>query len=115
MIWVFRASDMTEIRTINGDSEVVNFAFTPRGDELAVATRAGVDFYDSTSWHRTRSLPMRMDTYANFVFAPDGETVWISSDARSAGLYRVRDLKILLPLPVDTLPLAITPTPGIWP
>jgi WD40 repeat protein len=50
-----------------------------------------------------------MDTYANFIFAPDGETVWISNDARSAALYRVRDLKILLPLPVDTLPLAISP------
>ena len=109
MFGVFRASDMTEVRRIHCGSEVFNFAFTPRGHELAVATRAGVDFYDSTSWHRARSLPMRMDTYANFVFAPDGETVWISSDARSAALYRVRDLKVLLPLPVNTLPLAITP------
>jgi serine/threonine protein kinase/WD40 repeat protein len=109
MCWVFRASDMTLVQTIDGDSEVFNFAFTPRGNELAVATRAGVDFYDSTAWNRTRSLPMRMDTYANVIFAPDGETVWISSDARSAALYRLRDLKILLPLPVDTLPLAISP------
>jgi WD40 repeat protein len=109
MCWVFRASDMTLVQTIDGDSEVFNFAFTPRGNELAVATRAGVDFHDSTSWHRTRSLPMRMDTHAKLIFAPDGETVWISSDARSAALYRVRDLKTLLPLPVDTLPLAVTP------
>ena len=97
------------MRKIDTGSEVVNFAFTPRGDQLAVATRTGVDFYDSITWDRTRSLPMRMDTYANFIFAPDGETVWINSDARRAALYRLRDLKILLPLPVDTLPLAISP------
>ena len=110
-LWVrvFRTPDMTSVGEIHTGSEVVNFAFTPRGDELAIATRNGVDFYDSIAWQRTRSLPMRMDTYANFIFAPDGETVWISNDARSAALYRVRDLKILLPLPVNTLPLAISP------
>ena len=110
-LWVriFRAPDMTQMRKIDTGSEVVNFAFTPRGDQLAVATRTGVDFYDSIAWQRTRSVPMRMDTYAKLIFAPDGETVWICNDARSAALYRVRDLKILLPLPVDTLPLAISP------
>ena len=106
---VFRTQDMTSVRRIDTGSDVVNFAFTPRGDQLAIATRTGVEFYDSIAWQRTRSVPMRMDTYANFIFAPDGETVWISNDARSAALYRVRDLKILLPLPVNTLPLAISP------
>jgi hypothetical protein len=50
-----------------------------------------------------------MDTHANLIFAPDGEAVWISSDARHAALYRVRDLKTLLPLPAETLPLAVSP------
>ncbi len=106
---IFSVPNMSLVRRINTGSEVVNFAFTTAGDQLAVATLTGVEFYDSEAWHRTRSLPMRMDTHANLIFAPDGEAVWISSDARHAALYRVRDLKTLLPLPAETLPLAVSP------
>ena len=62
---------MEFLRKIITGADIMNFAFAPTSDELAVATRAGVEFYDATTWQRARLLPMPMDRYANLIFAPD--------------------------------------------
>ena len=90
-------------------ADVMNVAFTPRGDQLAVATRAGLEFYDATTWERAGLLPMPMDRYASLMFAPDGRGLWVSRDSRSAGLYDRRTLNEVLPMPTGTLPLALSP------
>jgi len=100
---------MQWFQQIIAGSNVMNFTFTPQSDELAVATRAGVEFYDTTTWQRARLLPMPMDRYANLIFAPDGRSFWVSRDTRVAELYDTRALEVLLPLPAGTLPLAVSP------
>ena len=107
-IWAYTAPALQWQATIRTGADVMNFAFSPRSDELAVATRAGVEFYDPTTWQHTRWLPMRTSEEANVIFAPDGQTVWVCNDARTASLYDVPSLELLLPLPTGTLPLALT-------
>jgi len=106
---VYGGPNLTFVRNITTGADVMTFAFAPKSDELAVATRAGVEFYAAKTWRRTRLLPMLMDRYANLVFAPDGRTFWVSRDTRLSGLYDTRTLEELLPLPAGTLPLAVSP------
>ena len=106
---IYRLPEMQWFQQIIAGSNVMNFTFTPQSDELAVATRAGVEFYDTTTWQRARLLPMPMDRYANLIFAPDGRSFWVSRDTRVAELYDTRALEVLLPLPAGTLPLAVSP------
>jgi WD40 repeat protein/predicted Ser/Thr protein kinase len=109
VIQVCHMPDMFQITEIAAGSEVMNFAFAPGSDEIAVATRAGLEFYDTTRWKRTRLLPMTMDRYANILFAPDGQSLWVARDSRNAALYDVHTSQEVLPLPTGTLPLALSP------
>jgi WD40 repeat protein len=106
---VHRLPEMDQKQMVTTATEVMNFAFSPQSDELAVATRAGVEFYDSATWRRTRLFPMPMDRYAALLFAPDGKTFWATANNRTSTLHDAHTLEILLPLPTGVLPLAYSP------
>jgi WD40 repeat protein len=108
-VWIDSMPTMGWQHIITTRTDVMNLAFASRSDELAVATRIGVEFYDTTTWQRTRLLPMPTDRYANLIFAPDGRSLWVVSDSRTSALYDRRTLEVLLPLPGGTLPLAVSP------
>jgi WD40 repeat protein len=90
--------------TIFGD-----FQFSPTEGELVIASsRTGAEFWSTTNWQRTRTL-----TNASRIFySPDGRTLWVTHDQRTAGLYDAQSLKPLLPLPTGMLPLAVSPDGG---
>jgi WD40 repeat protein len=82
------------------------FTFSPLGDEVAISsTRAGLEFWSTASWQRTRALT----NFIRLLYPADGRFLWLSKDLRSAGLYNARTLEPLLLLPKDMLPLALSP------
>ena len=46
---------------------ISDFAFSPNGDEVAVSSRGGVEFWNTRDWSRTRVL-------TNFTAASEGVT-----------------------------------------
>src|SRR5262249_45056248 len=47
---IYHLPEVELAATLTNRSDVWTFAFSPRGHELAVATRAGLEFYDTTTW-----------------------------------------------------------------
>ena len=81
------------------------FQFSPRNDEVAVASRNGVEFWSITNWQRTRHLT----NFNGLLYSPQGHTIWLFTRFRTACLHDARTIEPLLPLPPGTLPLAISP------
>jgi WD40 repeat protein len=74
------------------------------GNELAINSPAGVRIWNTETWQLARDLT----NFIGCLFMPDGQTFWLTSDFRTAGLYNYRTLELLLPLPTGTLPLAVS-------
>jgi len=72
---------------------------------VAVATKAQVEIWSTATWKRTAELT----NFVGLLFAPREHAWWLTSDFRSAGLYDARTREPLLPLPIGTLPLAVSP------
>jgi WD40 repeat protein len=89
-------------------SRVLFHAFTPRGDELAVATAKGVSFLETNRWTIQRTLPAALVGNARLLFTPDGRSFWLALDARSAALYDLETLRVTLPLPDNVRPVALS-------
>jgi len=82
------------------------FTFSPLGDEVAVSsTRAGIEFWSTTTWQRTRVLT----NFMRLLYSADARSLWLTKDQRTAGLYDARTLEPLLLLPMGMLPLALSP------
>jgi WD40 repeat protein len=91
------------------EGEVLTEAFTPRCDELAVATYTSITFLDTNRWEPQRRFPVSLDRIPQIIFTPDGRAFWLVHDARTAVLHDTRTFETLLRLPTGTLPLAISP------
>jgi serine/threonine protein kinase/WD40 repeat protein len=89
-------------------SRVLFHAFTPRGDELAVATAKGVSFLETNRWTIRRMLPVALVGNARLFFTPDGRSFWLAGEARNAGLYDLKTLRVILPLPENVRPVALS-------
>jgi WD40 repeat protein len=98
-----------EGRSVRFDTEVLTETFTPRCDELAVATHTGVTFLDTNRWEMQRRFPALLDRNSKIIFMPDGKAFWLVYDARTAALHDSRTFETLLPLPTGILPLAASP------
>lgn len=72
---------------------------------MAICHRRGVEFWNTSNWQRTRYLT----NFTSALYSPVGQTIWLATDFRSAGLYDARTVELLLPLPRGTLPLALSP------
>jgi WD40 repeat protein len=109
IIDLFRVPNLSSNIRVTTGAEVMTLDFNPNEDELAVATAAGLEIHGAPNWECSRRGPMTMDRYAHLLFAPDGRTLWVARDTRSAGLYDALTLEVLLPLPRGTVPLALSP------
>lgn len=78
---------------------------SPGASELAVSSRRHIEFWDTTTWRKTREIQNFMD----YLAGPKSGSMWLVSDFSSAGLYDPKSLDPLLPLPRGTIPLAISP------
>jgi serine/threonine protein kinase/WD40 repeat protein len=107
-VHIFHLPEMQEKAAITSADDVMDFAFGPPKGDLAIATRKGLELFQTRTWTRRCVLPMPMDVRARIIFSPDGESLWISNDAQTAGLYRTSDLELLVPLPQQVIPLAVS-------
>jgi WD40 repeat protein len=101
---IYRLPGLDAAATLTNRSEIRAFAFSPRGDQLAVTSRGHVEFWNTESWQRTGELTNVLD----LLYAPKGNGWWLTRDYRSGGLYDSHSGQPLLPLPTGTLPVAIS-------
>jgi WD40 repeat protein len=106
---MFRVRPWSSIKNIPCDAPVLTEAFTPRSDELAIATHASVTFFDTGEWKIQRQFPVSLDRNARLLFTPDGVSFWLIHNARMAVLHDTRTFETRLALPAGVLPLAVSP------
>jgi hypothetical protein len=106
---VYTVNPWSSLTLVKCDAHVVAVAFTPRSDELAIATYASVTFVDTGTWKEQRRFPVSLDRNARLIFPPDGASFWLVHNARTAVLRDTQTLEALLPLPAGHIPLAVSP------
>ena len=104
-LYVYRLPGFERVAKLTNEARISLFEFSPRGDEVAVSSRGGVEFWSTTTWQRTRHLT----NFMGILYSPDARTVWLYTRFRGAGLYDARTTEPLLPLPAGALPLALSP------
>jgi WD40 repeat protein/serine/threonine protein kinase len=107
-IQVLRLPALEAVASLRLRSRFWTLAFAPHGKELVVGTPMGLEFFDTTTWQRTRELALPSERQSKVLYAPDGRTFWHVSDGRTASLRDTQTLEPLLPLPEETLPLALS-------
>jgi WD40 repeat protein len=93
------------VATLTNLANVRDFVFSPEGDQVVVGTHSGIEFWSTNTWTLTRVVT----NFTAIHFSREPSTWWLTSDFRSAGLYDANSLKLLLPLPTATLPMALSP------
>ncbi|MBM3882723.1 MAG: hypothetical protein FJ387_23875 [Verrucomicrobia bacterium] len=102
---VHRLADFARVTVLTNRERIRRFEFSPLGDEVAVACRKGVEFWSTTTWQRTRHLT----NFNGILYSSDARTLWLSTDYSASGLYNAPTTEPLLPLPPNTIPLALSP------
>jgi len=108
VLHVYRLPGIELVARLTNQTSIAGVNFSPLEDEVAIASRGQVKFWSTTSWERTR-------TATNFIgiagigmlFEPDGRSIWLAKDFRTAGLYESRTLEPRLLLPTGMFPLAL--------
>jgi WD40 repeat protein len=93
------------VARFTNQARVVGFEFSPRGEEVAIFTRTGIEFWSTETFQRTR----RLTGFSDLLYSPDPRMFWLSRIFLSAGLHDARTAELLLPLPQGTQPLALSP------
>ena len=101
---LYRLPGLERIVRLRNHANIGDFAFSPASDQLAVCSKSGIQFWSVDTWTRTRLLT----NFTGIVFSPKEPTWWLTTDFRTAGLYKADTLEPLLPLPTGILPLAIS-------
>jgi len=104
-LYIYRLPGFERVAKLTNEARISQFEFSPRGDEVAVSSRGGVEFWSTTTWQRTRHLT----NFTGILHSPDARTVWLYTKFRAAGLHDARTAEPLLPLPTGTVPLALSP------
>jgi WD40 repeat protein len=102
---LYRLPGFVEGATLTNRANVLAFEFSPTSGEVAVSSAKGVEIWNPATGQRLRELT----NFVGLLYGPDGKTCWLTHDFRNAGLYDLRSLQLLLPLPVGSLPLALSP------
>src|ERR1051325_11024742 len=104
-LYVYRLPGLELVARLTNGASIGQFEFSPRGDELAVSTRGGVEFWNTATWQRVRHLT----NFTTLLYSSDPRTFWLTTDFRTAGLHDAQTAELLLPLPQGTLPLVLSP------
>jgi WD40 repeat protein len=105
LLHIYELPHFNPVATLTNRTIIASFEFSPRVDEVAVSTPKEVEIWDTSNWQRTRELT----NFVRLSYTPNDRTLWLTKDYQSAGLYDARTLQLLLPLPVGTLPMAVSP------
>jgi len=104
-LFVHRLPTLERVAILTNTFPVRTFQFSPASDELAVSCRNSVEFWSTATWQRTRTLT----NFNGQLYSPDGRTMWLTQEFHAGGLHDARTLEELMPLPVGTYPLAVSP------
>jgi hypothetical protein len=103
-LFIYRLPGLEQAARLDCLSGIARFQFAPRGDELAVASRAGVEFWSAKTWQRLRVAT----NFTDVIYAPDSKSVWLATDFHGAGLYDAQTFEPRLPLPAGTYLIAVS-------
>jgi hypothetical protein len=104
-LFVHRLPGLQRVAILTNASNIRHFQFSPAKDEVTVTCQLGVEFWNTTTWQRTRAV-----TNLNHqLYSADGQTMWLTQQYRAGGLHDARTLELLMPLPIGTYPLAVSP------
>jgi len=103
-LYIYSLPGLERAAKLTADANIWRYWFLPLRDEIATSAKQRVTFWSTTTWQPTRTLT----NFLSFLETPDPRLFWSAQDSRSGGLYDVRTLQLLLPLPVGTLPLALS-------
>jgi WD40 repeat protein len=105
---VYRLPEVHEVASLATSRSVASLTFSPDGGELTVINRGGLEWWDTTHWQlkrRQAGTPVS----ASFVrYMPDGSGLWMVTQLRNTGLHDSHTLELLLPLPPDVVPIALS-------
>jgi WD40 repeat protein len=101
---IYRIPGLEPVAKLSQHANIGDFQFSPRGDEVAVGTRAGIEFWSTRTWERIRTLT----NFTRVLYPPDKRTLWLKRELGGAGLYEAGTLKPLLLLPSSMVPLAFS-------
>jgi WD40 repeat protein len=101
---IHRLPGLEHVARLTHNAAIGRFEYSPNGDEVAVASPAGIAFWSTSTWQPTR----RLTNFADIHYSPDGRTFWLASGLRAASLYDARTVEAILPLPAGALPLALS-------
>jgi len=102
-LYIYGLPGFEPVAKLTNEARISLFQFSPDGDEIAVSSRAGVEFWSTTNWQRVRHLT----NFTGVLYSSD-RTFWLYTRFRSASLHDARTLEPILPLPVGTTPLALS-------
>jgi WD40 repeat protein len=102
---VYRLPGLEPVATLTHRGNIGTVKFSPSGNEIAVSARQQMEIWNTTTWQRTRVLTNVIDV----IYTLDERLVWLQRNYRTAGLYEAQSLELVLPLPANRLPLALSP------
>ncbi|HKQ38301.1 MAG TPA: hypothetical protein VJ063_09500, partial [Verrucomicrobiae bacterium] len=102
---IYRLPGLEHVAKLTHPAGISSFEFSPRTGEVAIySSRAGVEFWSTATWQRTRALT----NFIKVMFTTEGRGWWLTQDSRNAGLYDPDTLHELLPLPSGASPLSLS-------
>jgi WD40 repeat protein len=110
VLHIYGLPDLVPVARLTNQVYIAGFSFSPAHDELAVGSRGLLEFWSTKTWERTRAATNFLGIpYIGMLYQPDGRTVWLVKNTRTAGLYDLRTLEPILFLPTGMVPLALSP------
>jgi serine/threonine protein kinase/WD40 repeat protein len=104
-LYIHRLPALEPVTRLTNEYRIDQFEFSPLGDEVAVGNWKGVEFWSTTTWQRTRHLT----NFTDVLYSPDARTLWLSTKFQAASLHDARTADLILPMPPNTRPRALSP------
>jgi WD40 repeat protein len=105
---VYRLPEVQKIGDLEAGHLIGQVCFTPSGDELTIINRAGIEWWDTRTWQLKERQPGAPVGGAYVLYTPDAAKLWKVTTFHDTGLYDRHTLDPLLPLPANTVPLALS-------
>ena len=109
VLHVYSLPGLEFVARLTNQAFLAGFSFSPSMDELGVGSRGQVEFWSTKTWQRTRAVTNFVGIPdVGMIFQPDGRTVWLAKDLRTAGLYDVHTLEPIFFLPTGVFPMTLS-------
>lgn len=101
--YVYAMPSLQFVTKVSHRVNLSSFDFLPGSNELLLSGRTGVEFWNTVTWERKRTLR----NFLRAMPASGDDVIWLQSDWHSAGLYDSVTFEPRLLLPYGVIPLAV--------